>query len=162
MTTKSVIVMGLFCMLTACANPCRVPASTYQKPSVAHIYKQGDHVFPLKAFDFDHGNWTVYVALSSDDYGDLAPGITRTRCLKTKDRELMKHMAATWEFTYTAGDMATLESSIYFVKDDKVVFESGILISRNNEGMQSEEYGWLEPVNKTTISAAISKFERAC
>lgn len=153
--------LGLTFVMALSGCGCPVPRSTDPAPT-PQAHKRGDRVSPLKAFDFSSGDWTIYVEIARDDYHALPPGVTRARCLKTTDRKLMQRMAQTWTFTYTDGDMATVESGIYVVKDGKLLFDSGIVISREGSGLQSASFGWLEPVDKAAIPESLRQFQRAC
>lgn len=159
--TKVTLLAAALLALGGCGGPCHIPYSTYQKP-VVQAHQRGDRISPLKSFDFAQGEWAIYVELSRDDYSELPPGVIHARCLKTTDSKLMQHMAQTWNFTYTGGDMATVGSGIYVVKDGKLLYQSGIVISRDGSGLQSEDYGWLEPVDKAAIPDALRAFQQAC
>lgn len=69
-------------------------------------------------------------------------------------------MKSSWNFKYTGGDMATAESGIYFFKNGKLFFKSGIVFDKSFEGLQSKEYGWLEAINKSSLSESCQKFEQ--
>jgi len=80
------------------------------------VFKRGDVVNPLGRFDFDDGSWDVYLVIGLNDFKDLHPSIKKATCLKTDDIELLRQMKERWFFVYSGGDMATVESSIFFLK----------------------------------------------
>ena len=122
--------------------------------------QRGQIVNPLSDFDFGNGKWTVYLEISPSDFRNLNPLVTKATCLKTSDIQLLREMKKNWNFRYSGGDVATVNSTIYFVKNGRLVFESGIVIDKNMEGLQGEEYGWLEPIGKKALSKSASRFNR--
>ena len=69
-------------------------------------------------------------------------------------------MKQKWIFTYTEGDVATVESGIYFYCDNKLVLESGIVLDKYREGLQSEKFGWIEPIDPFELSNICKQFKR--
>jgi hypothetical protein len=134
------------------------PLSDY--PSKTGTFTKGETFSPLKSFDFDSGDWTVYLCLSHDDFPELHPSVTRAIGFKSTDIDLLKKAQESWRFTYSGGDMATVTSEIYFVRDGKLVFKTGIVIDKSIEGLQSQEFGWVEPKAKNAITDFVKQFER--
>ena len=122
--------------------------------------RKGTKVNPLKNLDFNEGEWVVYVNFDSYDLAGLPPSIPKVIGLKSTDKSLMKHIQNTWRFTYTGGDMATITSAIYFVRDGNLVYESGIDINPAIEGLQGSQYGWIEPDDRKALSNYVKTFER--
>jgi hypothetical protein len=135
-----------------------IPLSEYKPHD--YLLKKGDKINPLNSFDFDSGSWEVYLAISPDNFDRLPPSIIRSIALKTSDKTLLKRAQQTWRFTYTGGDMATITNRIYFVRDGALVFVSGIAIDNAAEGLQSGQFGWIEPDEKNAISNVVKDFER--
>ena len=103
---------------------------------------------PLSDYDFSKGNWTAYIVISTDDFNDLNPLIGKRVCWKTNSKALLMKMKKDWVFKYRENsDMATVNSSFYLVQDGVMVFESGIVLDKNNQGLQNSKYGWMQPVN---------------
>jgi len=127
-----------------------IPLSKHQKQN--HHLVKGEKINPLNSLNFDSGKWEVYLSISPNDFDDLPPSIIHAAALKTTDQALIKNIQKTWHFTYTGSDIATVTSSIYFVKDGALVFASGIVLSKQTEGLQSEEYGWMVPDDKNALS----------
>jgi hypothetical protein len=121
--------------------------------------QKGDVVSPLQGMDFDNGNWTAYLVLTTDDFDQLKPRFSRN-CLKLTDRQTLKSMSQDLKMIYTGGDIATVASYLIFVKDGKVVFNSAIHLSKEGfEGLQSPYFGYMEPQNKGVLWKYCSKFE---
>lgn len=136
-----------------------IPLSKYQSHD-RHLAK-GDKVYPLKEFDFDSGSWEVYLSINpEEDFANLSPLINKSIGLMTTDKALLKRAQKTWRFTYTGSDAATITSAIYFVRNGELVFESGIQINKALEGLQSQEFGWIEPDEKYAISDIVKDFDR--
>src|SRR5574344_219617 len=87
---------------------------TKAEPNKSIEMKKGDIINPLKSFDFNTGNWAVYLTISRSDFESLPATIRKARCLRTKDMKTLKQMQSEWNFVYTGGDVATVESEIYF------------------------------------------------
>lgn len=139
-----------------------IPLSQFGEQSLPSHYSppKGTKVNPLKSFDFDDGDWAVYVNFDPYDLAGLPSSIPKAIGLKSTDKSLMKHIQRTWRFTYTGSDMATITSAIYFVRNGKLVFDSGIDINAAIEGLQGPEYGWIEPDDKNALSNYVKTFER--
>lgn len=56
--------------------------------------------------------------------------------------------------------MTTVESSFYVFNDGKLVYRSGIILDEQKVGLQSNEYGWLEPIHKEMITSSLKNFKR--
>ena len=135
-----------------------VPISEYKYEN--RQLEIGDTINPLENFDLKNGRWSAYIVLSQNDFKDIDPAITKTRCLKTTDIKLLRKMQDSWNFIYKASDIATVESSIYIFNGKKLVFESGIILDKNKQGLQSESFGWIEPVNSQILIECCKEFKR--
>lgn len=136
-----------------------IPLSKYKSQVHPGMIK-AQIVSPLQRLDFGKGKWVAYLVILPEDYGDLNPAFKKISCFKSEDVELFDRMKKNWEFTYTSGDVATVSSAIYFVKDGNIEFESGIVIDKNREGLQGEECGWLEPVEQHVLTDHLRHFKR--
>jgi hypothetical protein len=110
--------------------------------------QKGDTIKPLEKFDFDKGSWVAYLLLNNDKT-NLSSEMPKGKCFKTTNIAVLKQMQSEWKFSYSGGDVATIESSIIIYNDGKKVFESGIAIDENSQGLQSRQFGWLEGLNLT-------------
>ncbi len=133
---------------------------TKAEPNKSIEMKKGDIINPLKSFDFNTGNWAVYLTISRSDFESLPATIRKARCLRTKDMKTLKQMQSEWNFVYTGGDVATVESEIYFFNNDKLVFKSGIVLNKETIGLQNREYGYLEPQDSTLIIKSFKEFKK--
>jgi len=135
-----------------------VPISKY-KPHEKVLQKR-DTINPLKHMDFNNGNWTVYLVMNQNDKKNLNLQSIKSNCVWTNNIDLLNQMKDTWRFTYSGGDIATAESAIYFFNNGKLRFKSGIVFDNGREGLQSNEYGWLEAINKNELSHLCNKFKQ--
>ena len=128
------------------------------KPQPKELHK-GDLVAPLKDFDFSQGQWKAVLIIDPNDFNRLDKKIPKARCLMTNDVNVLKEMQQTWHFVVEGGDLATVTSSILFVRDGKLVFESGIVLEDGNEGLQSPDFGWVVPTQKDALLDSCKKFK---
>nr|WP_294940648.1 hypothetical protein [uncultured Mucilaginibacter sp.] len=136
-----------------------IPLSANKTGKTASTLKAGQQLNPFAGFDFTKDDWQAYIVISPSDLSDLHPSIPHHACLKTVDREVLIRMQKEWNFKATGGDMATVQSIFYLVKDDKVIFESGIVLDKQRQGLQSQEYGWMEPVSAAGIINTCKQFK---
>jgi hypothetical protein len=122
-------------------------------------FSVGDTVQVLKSIDLASGNWSAFLVLDKADFDDLSPSIPKVMCLKTKDMALIKLMQSHWNGIYRNADMATVTSHIYIFKDNQLMFKSGIVLDKNSEGLQNQEFGWLEPLEKGVLTKHCSAFK---
>ena len=108
--------------------------------------QKGDVVKPFEKFDFDKGSWVAYLLLNNSEI-NLSSEMPKGKCFKTTDIKVLKQMQNEWIFSYSGGDVATIESSIILYNNGKKVFESGIAIDENLQGLQSHQFGWLKGLN---------------
>jgi hypothetical protein len=120
--------------------------------------KKGQIVKPLQGLDFGKGKWVAYLVIVPADYSDLNPMFKKVSCYRSEDAGLFNRMKNKWNFISTSGDVATVSSALYFVRDGKIEFESGIVLDKNREGLQNGEYGWLEPVEQQVFLRAFETF----
>ncbi len=153
------LVVLLFALSLATGITLVIPISEYKAPEHPGL-KKGQIVNPLQRMDFKSGNWVACLVIVPSDYRNLHPAFKKVTCFKSDDLELFERMKKKWNFVYTAGDVATVQSAIFFLKDGKIEFESGIVIDKNWEGLQDGEYGWLEPVEEHALSDHLKHFKR--
>ena len=122
--------------------------------------KKGDKINVFENLDFSKGNCKAYLVISRSDFNDLNKSIKKATCLKTTDKVLLQEMKKNLLFTYTDGDVATVESAIYIYCDNKLVFESGIVLDKYSEGLQSKYWGWITPVQPNLLSSYCKQFKR--
>jgi hypothetical protein len=122
--------------------------------------KSGDTVAVFSKFDFTKDNWIAYTVINTQDFEDLNPLLPKRTCLKTTDRAVLLQMQKSWKFKITQGDMATVQSGFYLVKNGKVVFSSAIVLDKNSQGLQNSTYGWMQPVNKKAMINTCRSFRK--
>lgn len=133
---------------------------TKPEPNKAFELQKGNIINPLKSFDFNTGNWVAYLVISRSDFESLPATIRKARCLKIKDIKALKQLQSEWNFVYTGGDMATIESEIYFFNNGKLVLKSGIVLNKESIGLQNRDYGYLEPKDSTLIIESFKEFKK--
>lgn len=122
--------------------------------------KPGDELNLFSKFDFTKDKWKAYLIISSDDFSNLNPLIKKRTCLKTTDRHLLEEMKKSWRFKVTEGDIATVESELFLFKNNKLVFRTGIVLDKDVQRLQNEEYGELVPVNSSAIINSCKQFKK--
>jgi hypothetical protein len=122
--------------------------------------KKGDSFKLFDNYDFDSGDWTMYLLISEDDKQDLSQDIKYTKCLKTNKIKILKEIQKNWVLKYTDSDMATTESEIILCRNHTIIFRSGIVLSDNIQGLQNQDFGWIQANNNRQLSKEISQFER--
>lgn len=107
---------------------------------------KGDTIKVLNQYDFDSGDYSIYVVFSNQEGKRLG----FSKVLFTDDVTVLNQVNKSFEMTYTGGDIATCESFIYLLQGDDVVFKAGLAID-NVAGLQSPQYGWLEFKDKQKV-----------
>ncbi|CAL2087075.1 hypothetical protein [Tenacibaculum sp. 190524A02b] len=116
-------------------------------------------VSPFKNFDFNSDdNWKMYIVLKNRDTLELPENIEKANYLSTSDIDLLNNIKNNWNFNCTDGDMATVESKVVLLKNNEIVFESGIVINNTTQGLQSKNFGW---VKSNKLSEDLKKFKRS-
>lgn len=136
---------GLFCVLYIL----RGYPLVIKKNSIELIPQKGighlEEFNPFERYDFSTGNWTAYLIVDKSDFKALNAILDPYKVYKCGSVETFKQMQMDWMFRHSGGDMATVTSLIVIEKDGVVVFQSGIVIEENVVGLQSPQYGWIEP-----------------
>lgn len=122
--------------------------------------KKNDNINLFADLDFDNGNWKAYLVLSSDDFEYLNSSVHKASCLETTDKQVLKAMQSNWKFRYTEGEISSVGSTILIFKDNKLMFKSGIVLDNYREGLQCQNYGWLQPLNPNALSNSCKMFKR--
>jgi len=131
-----------------------------QKTDGSKNLVKGAVINPMNKFNFDSGEWVAYLFISSSDRDGLPDALPKARSLKTNDLTLLKDIRDNWNFIYSGGDMATVESQFILCRNGVEMFESGIVLDGNPQGLQNAEYGWLAASPKTNLTKYIVKFKR--
>ncbi|TFF34805.1 hypothetical protein [Mucilaginibacter psychrotolerans] len=136
-----------------------IPLSQNNLDKTAGAVKAGQQLNPFAGFDFTKGNWQAFIVVSPSDFTDLHPSIQHHGCIKTGDRKVLMRMKKDWKFRAIGGDMATFQSTFYVVRNHKVMFESGIVLDKQRQGLQNPQYGWMEPVDAAEIISTCKQFK---
>ena len=121
---------------------------------------KGDTIKIFKNVDFSKGAWSVYINLSRNDFGNLSPFIKKVSCLKTSDIRVLEKMKSQWNFVYKEADMATVESTIYVLNNNKLVFKSGIVLDKDRQGIQNSTRGWMEVTEPGVLGETCKDFKK--
>ena len=102
---------------------------------------------------------SVYIIWDSYDVKNLPKEIPRHKILYTKNNYLIKRLLQV-PFLYTGGDMSTLNSRLVIIQDGYKLYESRIILSREDVGLQNNITGWIVPEKKNDLISIISKFNK--
>lgn len=114
---------------------------------------------PFQQFDFMQGGYTAYVVIGFSDQTNLWPGFPHTRVLKSSDTQVLNQLRSC-EFSNTGNDSLTIESHLYILKNDSLVYKSGVVLDTEYEGIQYESMGWSESKRKGQLAKIISQFKK--
>jgi hypothetical protein len=104
---------------------------------------KGDVVAPLQDLDLTSGDWSAYILLDPADFRELKGKLPRN-CLKLTDRQEIKRLQRDLKARYMGADVATVTSRLIFLRDGKLVFDSGIVLDGQGlKGIQTRSWGWL-------------------
>ena len=107
-------------------------------------YEKGDTVRPFERLNFEDGEWEAYLFISQNDVDKLTKRIPKSKLLKTTDQSLLVKMKKDWIFQFTGEDVATAESSIVIFNNGVKKFQSGIILEDSLQGLQNNQFGWIE------------------
>lgn len=141
----------------SCSSCILINTSSYKNKDA--IYSIGDTIKPFSDFNFDSGEYVAYLVIDETDFVDLHEEITHKKHLKTQDVSVLKEMQKEWVFIYRERDLATVTSSLYILKEGKLIFSSGIVLDKDKQGLQSQEFGWIESVKLGKIVEVCKKFK---
>jgi hypothetical protein len=123
--------------------------------------KPGESLQLFSNYDFSKGDWTAYIVIAPEDFDGLNPLIGKRICWKTNSRTLLAQMKKNWVFKYRENDdMATVNSCFYLIRDGIIVFESGIVLDKNSQGLQNSNYGWMQPADGAAFVNVCKGFEK--
>lgn len=136
-----------------------LPTTLGKKVRLNEKVKPGKQLAVFSKFDFSKDKWKAYIIIGHDDFEDLNAGITKGSCLKTTNRDVLEEMKRTWKFKITDGDVGTVESDFYLFQNGKLVFKTGIILSKNGQRLQNEEYGEMVPIDPTAMIKTGKQFK---
>ncbi len=103
------------------------------------IFKKGDEVKLLNNYDFNNGNYSLYIVFNQRESFNIGCH----KVLYTADTVVLNELKESFVLNYTGGDIATYESFLYLFKREELICNIGIGIDEAQFGIQSREYGWL-------------------
>lgn len=118
--------------------------SSHTAPSYTYPYKIGETVNPMDRFNFEHGDWSAWIVMTRDDRKRLPSGMPNATVLTSHDRSVLKRLQNDLRFTYQNADVATVTSRLLVYRGKELVFETGIVIEAESEGLQNQDFGWLK------------------
>lgn len=136
-------------------NPILVnlPPSDVKLPE--YSYTKGEIFNPLMEYDFDVGKFTAYLILKERvNVNGMPPGSV----FKTTNVALLKQMQQNMLFSYTGGDLATVENDFLLYKGDELIFRTGVVLDENSQGFQSPYFGWIEAKGDNVLSGYCGQF----
>lgn len=136
-----------------------LPLTVGKKVQLNEKVKSGEQLAIFSKFDFSKDKWKAYIIIGHDDFEDLNANITKRSCLKTTDRFLLEEMKKSWKFKITDGDAGTIGSDFYLFKNGKLVFKTGIILSKNSQRLQNEEYGEMVPIDPNAMIKTCKQFK---
>jgi hypothetical protein len=122
--------------------------------------KKGDEIAVFDTFDFDSGNWAMYLCLSKDDKNELSPDMQFKTFSKTNNKKILQEIKKNWRFEVTESDISTVESEIILCRNQRIMFRSGIILDKDIQGLQSQQFGWIQTKNKKSLSKYCKNFQR--
>jgi hypothetical protein len=157
---KKGIILILFLVVLYCFYNPIVLQFKNAKPSTS-INLKTNQLYKLKDFVNidDIKNSKVYIVLNSEEIDYLHPNISKYKILKSDNVNLINDLF-NCEFKYTGSDVATIQSKIYIYTRGVLVFESGISLDTNSQGLQNNQFGWVEPVKSDKFINIITQFKR--
>lgn len=121
----------------------------------------GDTINPLNDLYFDNEDLAIYIIVNKNDRQDFDPQLFKGLYLKCNNKNILKDILPNFDCVVTGGDMATVQSAIYVVQNNEIVFMSGIVLDKNIAGLQNQHFGWAEAVDSELLLDACRKFKRS-
>ncbi|KUJ49944.1 hypothetical protein [Chryseobacterium sp. JAH] len=94
-----------------------------------------------------------------NDRNDVADDYKFGKVFTTTNHSLINEFLTT-EYTYTGADVATVQNEIYFYRNNQCVFKTLIISDGESEGLQSSDFGWIQPEKDKQFSKILNNFER--
>ena len=117
-------------------------------------FNKGDTVYPFSYINPKERGWKVVIEISGDDLDDLSVRVPGRKLSSTKPKVL--NQVRKWKFVYNGGDLATVTSSILVYKNGTLVDQQGIVLDKDQVGLQSIKYGWISPANSNQVYETIT------
>ncbi|MBZ4035397.1 hypothetical protein K6T82_11515 [Flavobacterium sp. 17A] len=153
--TTLIIVLVLYCFY----KPFVIQLKSYETFGSFNL-KKGS-VFKLKDYikTDKTGQYNIYLVLENEELNNLNIDIPKWKVLKCEDKQVIFDLFNS-ELKCTGSDVSTIESKIYVYSENKLIFESEIVLDTNSIGLQNRESGWTKPVNDKEFINIFSQFKR--
>jgi len=138
-----------------CFNPIIV-----DKPYVQNKFLSDSLFNPIDTVDFTNGENKVILYTYWDEVSFLPKNIKKWTLLECKDNRTIEQIKNHFEFKRISKDYVgttAADSKIYFLKDNKVVFQSEIIIE-NTISLHFENAGWAFSTNYNDLIMYFSEF----
>ncbi len=139
----SLAILGIIVALVSVIQPIPIYLSDGDDIHKSKDYQKCDTVKVLADCNFDEGEWMAYIVFVWEDSDNFSTELPKGKILKTTDAELLKKMQLDWNLVYTGGDLATVQSKLLVLKDNKIVFTSNIVLDNGFEALQGGDFGAL-------------------
>lgn len=147
-----ILVVGIY-FLTQ--NPVVVDRTLQNRENIS--LSKGDVIKPFENFNFEEGSWKAFIVTSSEDQAKLP---REGKVFYSEDISILNKIKKEWVFIYTGADVATIQSKFLLYKDNSLIFSSKIAIDKNNNGLQSINYGWLKSKDSDSFISDCMQFKR--
>lgn len=107
----------------------------------------------------DVRNVSVYILIDIGTCPELDGRVPCSRVLHTSDTTILRYCLENWNFVFEARDASEAPHRIVVYCNDSVVMNGAIALG-TTEGIQSRQYGYVEPIKHGALIDAISRFER--
>ena len=114
-------------------------------------------VNPLE--DIDMNDAKAFLILASDDWSERPEGMPARHVLVCTDAEVLQQLKNNFSFEISGGDLATVESELWVYSHDTLKLMTNIVIEQNQIGIQNEQTGWAEAVNKEQLCHIFTQFK---
>ncbi|MEM6395323.1 MAG: hypothetical protein AAF741_03180 [Bacteroidota bacterium] len=142
----AVILLGLLILSTTGYNIVVVKSRIVEKPDTGNSENTSEYISVLSSCDFDSGKWQAFIYVHCEDMF-VDDWMLSRRLYQTSDVALPKKMKNEWVFTCGSADIATVQSKILFFQDGELKYESGMVLEKSLEGLQTPQCGWLDAKN---------------
>jgi len=163
MKKRTVIIMIICCLLICigygylCFKPIIIIDKSYSKNEFL-----SDSLFnPIDTIDFTKGKNKVILYTNCEDVSFLPKNIKKWTLLECRDNRTIEQIKNYFEFERISKDYVgttAADSKIYFFKDNKVVFQSEIIIE-NTVSLFFENTGWVFSTNYNDLIKCFSEFK---
>lgn len=110
-------------------------------------FSLGNKINFIEKFNFQADNWSCEIYLSESDRRKLGG----RKKIKISTLNRLEELKANFNGVIMGGDIATVESTIGFFKNDTLQFVSGLIIEDSYCGLQNNLSGFIEFIDSDAI-----------